>query len=69
MVWYMSASVRSVGSCMWMGEMERSLGQRTQEHDKSVKEGDSNSALSQCHVMTGHKLLNKPIIEGIRVRQ
>ena len=52
---------------MYVGEMERSLGKRAQEHDKSVKEGDSKSALSQHKVMTGHKVLSKPVIEGVSV--
>ena len=47
-----------------MGEMERSLGERTQEHDKSMKECDSKSAPSQHEVMTGHKV---PMIEGVSV--
>ena len=42
-----------------MGEMERSLGERAQEHDKSVKQGDSKSALGQHQVKTGHKVLSK----------
>ena len=49
-----------------VGEMERFLGKRTQEHDKSVKEDDLKSALSQHQVMTGHKVLNKSMIEGVR---
>ena len=52
---------------MYVGETERSLGERTQEHDKSVKEGDSKSALSQHQVMTGHQVLKKPMIEGVWV--
>ena len=32
-----------------------------------MKEGDSKSALSQHQVMTGHKVMNKPMIEGVRV--
>ena len=50
-----------------MGDTDRSLGERTQEHDKSMKEGDSKSALSQHQVMTGYKVLNTPMIEGVRV--
>ena len=50
---------------MYMGEMDRSLGERTQEYDKSVKEGDSNLALSQHQVMTGHMVLSQPMIEGV----
>ena len=50
---------------VYVGKMERSLVERAQEHDKSVKEGDSQSALSQHQVTTGHKALSKPMIEGI----
>ena len=32
-----------------------------------MKEGDSKSAISQHQVKTGHKVLSKPVIEGIRV--
>ena len=52
---------------VYVEETERSLVERIQEHDKSVKEGYSKLALSQHQVMTGHKVLNKPMIEGIRV--
>ena len=45
--------------------MERSLGERVQEHDKSVKEGDSKSGLCQHQRMTGHKVLSKLVIEGV----
>ena len=53
---------------MHVGETERSRGERTQEHDKSVNEGDSKSVLSQHQVMNGHKVLNKSMIEGVRVK-
>ena len=53
---------------VYVGETEeRSLGERAQEHDKSVKEGESKSALSQHQVMTGHIVLSKPVIEGVSV--
>ena len=52
---------------MYVGETVRAVGERTQEHDKSVKERDSKSALSQHQMMTGHKVLNKPKIECVRV--
>ena len=52
---------------LYVGETERSLGERAQEHDKLVKEGDSKSALIQHHAQTGHKVLNKPVIEGVGV--
>ena len=47
--------------------MERSLGESAQEHNKSVKEGNSKSALSQHQVKTGQVVISKPVIEGIRV--
>ena len=52
---------------MYGREKERYLGERTQEHDKSVNEGDSKWALSQHQVMTGHKVLSKPMMEGVGV--
>ena len=42
---------------LYMGEMETSLGERMQDHDKSVKEGDLESTLSQYQVTTGHNVL------------
>ena len=39
---------------------------RVQEHDKSAKEGDSKSALSQHQVKTRHKVLSKLVIEGLK---
>ena len=52
---------------LYVGETERSLRERAQEHNKSVKEGDSKSGHSQHQVMTGHKVLSKPVIEGVSV--
>ena len=52
---------------LYVGEMERSLGERTQEHDKSVKEGDSKSPLSQHQETIRHTVLSKLIIEGVSV--
>ena len=52
---------------MYVGEMERSLGERAQERDKSIKEGDSESALSEHQVITGHKIFSKLVIEGVNV--
>ena len=43
---------------LYVGEMERSLGENAQEHDKSVKEGDSKSAIRQHQVKTGHLTMN-----------
>ena len=47
-------------------ESPRSLGERVQEHDTLVKAGYSKSALSHQMKM-GHKVLSKPMIEGVRV--
>ena len=47
----------------------RSLCERAQEHNKSVKEGDSKSALNQHQVKIGHKGLSKPVIKGMSDRQ
>ena len=52
---YMSVSVNSVVSCM--SAIQRDLYVR--EH-KSVKEGDSKSALNQHQVKTRHMVLSKP---------
>ena len=41
--------------------------EREPDHDKSVKKDDSKSALSQDQVMAGHKVLSKPVIEGVSV--
>ena len=40
----------------YVGETGRSLGERCDEHDKSVEKGDSKSALSQHQERTGHKV-------------
>ena len=52
---------------LYVGETERSLGESVQKHDKSVKEGDLKSALSQHQVMTGHKVISKSVTEGVSV--
>ena len=60
----MSASVKSAVSCMCV--RQRSLGERQQEHDKSVKEGDSKPDLIQHQVKTGHVVITKPVIKEVR---
>ena len=50
-----------------VGEMEISLSVQPQEHNKSVKDGDSKWALSHHQVMTGHVEFSKPVIEEVRV--
>ena len=52
---------------VYVRDMERILSKRAQGHDKSLNDGDSKSALSQHQVMTGHKVLSKPVIEGVKV--
>ena len=52
---------------LYVEETERSLGERTQEHDKSVNEGDSKSALSQYQMMIGHNGLSTRMLEGVSV--
>ena len=47
--------------------MERSIGERAQENEQSVKEGDSKSDLSPHRVKTDHKVLRKPDTEGAKV--
>ena len=47
--------------------VERSLGQRSEEHDKSVKEGESKSAVCHYQMKTGHVVVSKPMIEVVRV--
>ena len=55
---------------LYVGEIEISLhvSERAQEHDKSVKEGESKSALSQHQVKTGHEVLSKPVIKSMSDR-
>ena len=53
---------------LYVGEIERPLGERTQEYDKSVKEGDSKLALNQHKVRTGYKVQTKPMIEGVSMK-
>ena len=60
--------MNSVVSCIIkVGEIERSLRERAQEHDKSVKAGDSKSAVGQHQMKTGHVIISIPAIEGVRV--
>ena len=39
---------------VYVEEIERSLGHRTEEHAKSIEKGESKSALSQHQETTGH---------------
>ena len=39
---------------LYVGEMEIFLGEKSHEHGKSVKESDSQSALGQHQVKSGH---------------
>ena len=52
---------------VYIGETERSLGERTTEHAKSLAEGDSKSALSQHQVREGHVFAKQPMIEKMKV--
>ena len=51
----------------YIGETGRSLGERTEEHEKSVDKRDSKSALSQHQETTGHVVHTPPLIEHIRI--
>ena len=57
--------MNSVGSCMSV--TRRSLTERAQEHDKSLKECASNSALGQHQVKAGHVVISKPVTGEVRV--
>ena len=47
--------------------MDTFIGERGQAYDKSVNEGDSKLAISEHQAKTGHVILSKPAIEGVRV--
>ena len=51
---------------MYMNLDTRKIGEKSR-FDKSVKEGDSQPALSQDCVKTRQVVINKPVIEGVRV--
>ena len=46
---------------LYVGKTETLLGERSEEHDKSVVEDDSKSALSQYQMKTGHVVTSKPM--------
>ena len=51
----------------YIGESGRSLGERLGEHDKSLKDRDSKSALSQHQEQTGHVVVKGPVIDNITI--
>ena len=51
--------------CGWDRELSR--WESAQEHDKSVNEGNSKSAISQHQVKTEHVVISKPVVEGGRM--
>ena len=52
---------------MYVGETERSLGERTFEHQKSLDRGYCKSALSQHQMQTGHAVTKRPIMDNMQV--
>ena len=48
-------------------ERSRSLGQRAEEHDKSIAKGDEKSALKSNQVRTGYAVANTLIIASSRI--
>ncbi|CAH1267006.1 Hypp3654 [Branchiostoma lanceolatum] len=52
---------------VYVGETERSLGERTEEHQKSVDCSDGISALSQHELKTKHRITNGPIPDIIEI--
>ena len=48
-------------------ETDRSLGEKVDEHTKSLMKGDKKSALGQHQVQTGHSMDNKPLMKHITV--
>ena len=52
---------------VYVGETERSLGERTMEHQKSLDRLDSKSALSQHHLKSRHLVTTKPISDNIEI--
>ena len=52
---------------VYVGETERSLGERTVEHQKSIDRQDYKSALSQAELKTGHRVTTKPILDTIEI--
>ena len=54
------------GEC-YIGETGRSMGERAEEHDKSIRKRDSKSALSEHQEKTGHVVTTKPLIQSIKI--
>lgn len=52
----------------YIGETERSLGERVDEHEKSIAKRDYKSALSQHQEETGHQVLKgEPLMDNIKI--
>ncbi|KAI8509507.1 hypothetical protein Bbelb_133550 [Branchiostoma belcheri] len=52
---------------VYVGETERSLGERTSEHQKSLQQKDCKSALSQHQLQAGHNITTSPISDIIEI--
>ena len=65
-VWCMKQSVDSVVRG-YIGETGRSMGERAEEHDKSIRKRDCKSALSEHQDKTGHVVTTKPLLESIKI--
>ena len=52
---------------VYVGESERSLGVRAEEHDKSLVKRDSKSALSQHQERTGHTVVEEKVVEKMEI--
>ena len=52
---------------IYIGETERSLGERFIEHQKSVDANNCKSALSQHQVKTGHVISNQPLLNDTTI--
>ncbi|KAI8515712.1 hypothetical protein Bbelb_065250 [Branchiostoma belcheri] len=52
---------------VYVGETERSLGERTDEHQKSVDRQDGKSALSQHELKAGHGVTNGPTLDIVKI--
>ena len=53
----------------YVGETGRSLGERAEEHQKSIEKGDSKSALSQHQEHSGHIVSTPPLIDSHHLRK
>ena len=52
---------------VYVGETERSLGERIAEHQKSIDNKDCKSALSQHLLKSRHIVTTKPIIDNVEI--